>query len=139
MTQIKKLSENRICILMLAFAAMFLVMAARLYSIQIKNGQSYAENAKATVVRTIQTPSIRGNIYDKYGRVLAENKVEYNLMLDLSVKSSGETENILALIEVMERFGIEININDFPIKNYGGTYQFDFTGQSREKQWKTSF
>ena len=137
MTLIKKLSENRICILMLAFAAMFLVMAARLYSIQIKNGQSYAENAKATVVRTIQTPSIRGNIYDKYGRVLAENKVEYNLMLDLSVKSSGETENILALIEVMERFGIEININDFPIKNYGGTYQFDFTGQSREKQWKT--
>ena len=67
---------------------------------------------------------------------MAENKVKYDLKIDLSVKGSGNIDDIVKLIKAMGDYGVVIN-NNFPITNLSGNYTFDFSGAEGEKRWKT--
>ena len=89
----------RLKIFVAVILSLFISVAARLYYIQIVKGEEYMNNAAATVIRTVEYPAARGNIYDKYGRALAENKVKYDLKIDLSVKGSGNIDDIIKLIK----------------------------------------
>ena len=126
----------RLKIFVAVILSLFISVAARLYYIQIVKGEEYMNNAAATVIRTVEYPAARGNIYDKYGRALAENKVKYDLKIDLSVKGSGNIDDIVKLIKAMGDYGVVIN-NNFPITNLSGNYTFDFSGAEGEKRWKT--
>ena len=133
----KRLFKNRIAVLLFAVAAMFTVVTVRLYLVQILNGEEYEQSAAATVIRSVSTSSPRGTIYDRYGRVLAQDKVMYNAVIDLSTEKSGSIEDMENLLNALDNYGIEYNADELPIIKTQNGFEFDFASKKAEKRWKS--
>lgn len=71
------LPQARSFVLIGVFAVMFLILAARVFYLQIIKGEEYAENFRLQIKREITLHGTRGNIYDKNGKLLARNKIVY--------------------------------------------------------------
>ena len=74
---LKRVLSSRIFALALVFTGMFLVLAAKLFDLQIINGESYLEDYVQMIEKTVTTPGTRGNIYDRNGKLLAYNELAY--------------------------------------------------------------
>jgi penicillin-binding protein 2 len=61
-----------------------LLIAARFWFVQVVSGDYYLEMAENNRVRELPLKAPRGLIYERQGRLLAENVPSYNLMLDPS-------------------------------------------------------
>ena len=72
-----KKKATRSFVLIGVFAVMFLILAARVFYLQIIKGEEYAENFRLQIKREITLHGTRGNIYDKNGKLLAGNKIVY--------------------------------------------------------------
>lgn len=59
----------------------FSVLTARLGYLQITNGRTYAAKAEANSTVTVSTPSPRGLIYDRKGRLLVANVASYTIKI----------------------------------------------------------
>jgi penicillin-binding protein 2 len=67
-------SENRIRLLRIFFIGLFVLYAARLFSMQILSGEFYRSRAQNIARRTTVIPAQRGEIFDRsFGRPLALN------------------------------------------------------------------
>ena len=80
------------------FVAVSLVYIARLITIQIASQDYYTETVVTkTYTRTEPIQAQRGEIYDRNGKVLVENKYTYDLYLDGGSfpKSNEDKNNIL--------------------------------------------
>jgi penicillin-binding protein 2 len=71
----------------LAFLAVFIttlcvVYAVFLYKLQIVEGAAYYEQSQNSIVTTQTVTGARGNILDRYGRVLVSNSICNNLIID---------------------------------------------------------
>ena len=133
----KRLFKNRIAVLLFAAAAMFTVVTVRLYLLQILNGEEYEQSTAATVIRSVSTSSPRGTIYDRYRRILAQDKVMYNAVIDLSTEKSGSIEEVESLLKALNDYGIEYNADELPIIKTENGFEFDFSSEEAEKRWKT--
>jgi len=51
----------------------------KLYDLQIVNGQNYLEQSEKRLVREVQLQAPRGEIYDRYGKLLVTNEIGYDL------------------------------------------------------------
>lgn len=71
------LPQARSFVLIGVFAVMFLILAARVFYLQIIKGEEYAENFRLQIKREITLHGTRGNIYDKNGKLLEGNKIVY--------------------------------------------------------------
>ena len=69
--------QARSFVLIGVFAVMFLILADRVFYLQIMKGEEYAENFRLQIKREITLHGTRGNIYDKNGKLLAGNKIVY--------------------------------------------------------------
>src|ERR671926_226829 len=65
--------QVRVVTLAVLIAAVFLVLGARLWYLQVLTGQDYTLAARATQHTDIKIPAQRGVIYDRNGKVLANN------------------------------------------------------------------
>ncbi len=79
-----------------------------LYSIQVVNRAAYQEEGRNTVTRIETVPAARGDILDRYGRVLVTNAVSYDIHIERSALVTDEDPNgiLLALIDLTEKAGI---------------------------------
>ncbi len=115
------------------------VVIVRLYGLQIRNGAGYYETYVAKTKREIQTPAVRGNIYDRNGNLLAGNEVVYNLTikdLDVYDKKSGEyNEMLLRLIHLLRRFDIAIEAECPVVVNEHDEYEYMEVSESRIKRF----
>ena len=125
----------RIIVVMAVVVFMFIVLTIRLYILQIKNGEEHLNEAKATSLRTIPIESQRGTIYDKWGVPLAENKVVYEIKMDLSMEYDNVNDIIINLIRLLNSKGENIKYN-LPITETE-PFQYTFTSENAEKRWKT--
>lgn len=50
-----------------------IVLAARLYFLQVMSGEIYAQEAQESILRTKTIPAQRGNIYDRNGKLLVKS------------------------------------------------------------------
>jgi len=64
---------------LLLMALAFLVLAARLYQVQLLEGARYLELSWANFVSVRREVALRGMIYDRAGRLLADNRPAFNL------------------------------------------------------------
>ena len=113
----KTIKKDRLIILAVVFAVLLAVYVVALYDLQIVQGQKYYEESRNNVVTTSTVTAVRGNILDRYGRVLVENKTCYNLIINTSeLFADGVDANasILQLVSMVREYGDDY-IDDLPI------------------------
>lgn len=104
----KKINTKRTWILFGLILAVCLVFGLVLIQIQIVHGQSYSELATKGATRSQVIQAARGEITDRYGRPLVQNKVGYNVTLDKAYLTRGEeNEIILRLLKLLSAAGDE--------------------------------
>ena len=89
------------------FAAILLAFAAVLYQTQIVHGKDYLDRAFTSVQQVETVESVRGELLDRYGRVLVSNAVSYHVTLDTSLMGEGRNETLSRLLELCRERGVE--------------------------------
>ena len=62
-----------------AVSAAFLVLLGRLWQLQVLAGEHYFKKSADNFVKELELPAVRGQIRDRKGRVLADNRPSYNV------------------------------------------------------------
>ena len=121
----KSIRPGRIAVLALILAALLVIFFVAIYKLQIIEGNAYYEESLNSVTTTQRVRAARGNILDRYGRVLISNTSANSLMLNYSDLKAQEDPNaaILRMVQLVEEAGDEYN-DDLPVTM---TPPFDYT------------
>jgi hypothetical protein len=106
---------NRIVRWRLTFLAVLVpllltVFVARLFQLQILEGQLYRDQAYENRIRTISIPSPRGVVYDRNGVLLVRNVPQFNVMITpaLLPDSPAEVEAIYQRISALTGVPVDL-------------------------------
>lgn len=125
------IKKDRLLILASVFAVLLVVYIVFLYKLQIVEGERYyAENRNYTISNSTVTAA-RGNILDRYGRIIVSNKSSYNLVINTNElfpddDSVDANKMILELVELIRSYGDDY-IDELPITT---APPFEFTEMS---------
>ncbi|WP_077609518.1 penicillin-binding transpeptidase domain-containing protein [Clostridium sp. Marseille-P2415] len=72
----------RLAILCIFFGFLFLALIFRLYRLQIIEGATNQEEFMSSIMKTRRIAGSRGNIYDRNGKLLASNRLSYDITLE---------------------------------------------------------
>ncbi len=117
---VRRVVTSRIFLMFLIFTSMFLVLAVKLFDMQIVHGNQYLREYVSKTYETVYTPGTRGNIYDSKGNVLAHNELAYSVMIrDTGTYRGNQAMNLMLyrLIHILENHGetvepkLELDIN----------------------------
>ncbi len=64
-----------------AVAGCFLVLVGRLYQLQVMSGDYYMRKSADNFVKELELPATRGQIRDRKGRILVDNRPAYNVYI----------------------------------------------------------
>ena len=100
-------------LILVLLLAVYLVF---LYRLQIVEGEKYYNRSNEISTTTRPVTAARGNILDRYGRVLVSNSECYNLQIDTDKLFANEDPNavILELVKMVQGFG-DSYTDDLPI------------------------
>ena len=106
----------RLAVLAVIFAVLLSIYLVALYRLQIIEGAAYYAESENSVVTTERIQAARGNILDRYGRVLVSNSSCNNLSINITELFDQDDPNaiILELCSAVENFGDEY-IDTLPI------------------------
>lgn len=98
------------------FAVIMLVYLVFLYNLQIIQGEKYYHRNEEIQQETKAVTAARGNIMDRYGRILVSNKECYNIKVDTTKLFAGDDPNavILELVDMVASYGDQYT-DDLPI------------------------
>ena len=101
------IKPGRLAFLIGLFVVAMSIYLVSLYRLQIIEGEKYYRVNTANVVTKKAVPAARGNIYDRYGRLLVSNSSCNNITIDTAELFEQEDPNacILQLITAMELYG----------------------------------
>lgn len=97
----RKIAKKKLTVLLIILAFIFAVLLARLAYLQLIETHRYQVMARDNLVRVIPITAPRGEIRDRNGELLVDNKPVYTLSLyffGVSEKQQKEVENLLAQI-----------------------------------------
>lgn len=100
--------------LLVLFLIIYLIF---LYKLQIVEGDIYYKRSEAITDTKVAVTAARGNILDRYGRILVSNKECYNLKINTDKLFSNNDDpngTILELIDMVQQFG-DVYTDDLPI------------------------
>lgn len=80
--QLKK-NDPQLQLLALLLCSGFLVLLAGLWWVQVVNANRFRESVETQSFRTVRLPAVRGEIFDRDGIALAENRPNYRISLYL--------------------------------------------------------
>ncbi len=134
--RLNELVKNRLFVLLVAVAIIFIVLICRLFYMQIVNGDEASERITSSVTREVTIPAARGNIYDRYGRPLAVNEAAFSVEIDdsITVDYEDKTAQVVSLYEKLKENGYTVTDN-LPVSG-GENPEFTISGDELEK-WKT--
>ena len=87
-----------LCVILFAFAWV-------LYDLQYVHGAEYLEQSQRRIARTETVEAARGEILDRYGRVLVTNQESYNVSLDTSFMNGEENAILTQLLAICREEG----------------------------------
>ena len=77
----------------------FCILMARVFSLQIVQGENYMDNFTLSIEKEISIPGSRGNIYDRNGELLAYNELAYSVTITDTIESGeGKNEKLNGII-----------------------------------------
>ena len=108
--------DGRIAALIVLMLILLTVYAYELYQLQIIEGEKYYNQSNEITTEERPITAARGNILDRYGRVLVSNTEVYNLTIDTTKLFANENPNetILGLVNMVEGYG-DAYTDDLPI------------------------
>lgn len=131
--------KSRLAVASVLMICLFSLLLWRMFDLQIVKGEEYQNDYTLKIVKERTLNSTRGNIYDRYGKLLAYNELAYSITIEdngtyssTAVKNESLNAEIAQIITALEKNGDSI-VNDFKINlNNDGSYSFNVTGTS----WK---
>lgn len=126
---VAKWRQNLVILFAVLIALIFII---RLMTMQIVEGESYRSYLTEgySVTKTIEAS--RGDIVDRYGRSLADNRVRYDITFDKNnIVKNSENSVILELIAILEENGEEW-IDNLPLSK-AAPFEYEGTEKSRTK------
>jgi len=97
----------RVVTALIALALVFFILALRMWYLQVVRGEYFAEKSENNRLKTVFIPPQRGEIHDREGRPLAQNRASFNI--ELVWEESPDPEATLSkLAEVLDRTPEEI-------------------------------
>lgn len=131
---LKKL-QDRFTVTMIAFVLVFSIIILRLTSIMIVDGATYREDAENRIFKSISLAAPRGEIRDRYGRLLAGNRPSFTVQIMKNEIANAELNEVaLKLMNIFEKNG-DSYVDDFPIViNEDGSFEFTYDRSITE--WK---
>lgn len=119
---------------LMAFACIVgIIYIYKLFDLQVVNGADYREQSEKRLVREVTTTAPRGNIYDRYGKLMVTSETGYNVQLYYTkIDKVTLNDNLLKLANILEGNG-DTYYNNFPI-NFE-TLEFN-KSEEAAKNWK---
>ena len=104
------LDDDRFRILLLGvlFFLAFAGIALRLYYLQLHRGEEHRRRITGQSVRHIRQPGVRGSIYSADGKLLAGDRVTYDLVFFLSEMRLAARERKMAPVDYMAECAAEL-------------------------------
>jgi len=132
---IKRFFSDRLNILKLIILFILVVMIFRLADLQIVKGEYYRIKSDTIRTRNIPVTAPRGKIVDKFGRVIADNKQSYSvIMVKTDVSEEKLNDVALSIANILEsngdKYKDEVPILLNPIR---------FSYYDKESDWKNKY
>lgn len=142
MGMFKRFFENRMAVLISVCALMAIVLLVATVKLQIVQGEYYKQIASTRTYKSTVIRAPRGEITDRYGRVLAGNKSASSVIIDYDFDSIEQLNDIIkTLLEIVSDCGEKYE-DKFPV-SMSAPYRFRFdevTGLSlTEEEWKKKY
>ncbi len=116
---------KRFTILKFLTVIIVLVLAARLYNLQVINGEAYLKTSSLRATSVVKDKAPRGAIKDRNGKDLVTNREGYSLLwLKTATPDSEVNEMLLKLCDILGEAGHEFT-DSLPISYY--PYEYTFT------------
>ena len=87
-------------LLYIFLSVIFIILALQFYKLQISETTLYAEKSIENSVKIVTQFPVRGNIYDRDGRMIVDNRPAFSLYLIPAEASDKTVEEIAGLINV---------------------------------------
>lgn len=129
----KAFFSSRLVPVTAVYLVLFAILINRLFQIQITDGDTYSKNAGETKEKVRTIKASRGNIYDCNGRLLAYNKLAYNVVYTADKTSNAltsEEKNLIVYntIKIIENNGGSLSVETFMQADKRGRLEFTVDG-----------
>jgi penicillin-binding protein 2 len=91
--------ESRLRVAFLILLALFLVVGARLFQLQVVEGARYYRLSEQNRIRRFITPAPRGKVLDRNGRLLADDRPSFSILL---VPAEADSAGVTLLARLLE-------------------------------------
>jgi len=100
-------SRGRVSVLSLVLVLLLVLYLTTLYKLQIVEGEAYYESSTNSRISYKTVKAARGDVLDRYGRVLVSNRTCNNIVIDTDELFEQEDPNaiILEAVEICESYG----------------------------------
>ena len=110
--------KRRIVYTMYIIIAAFVVLAGRLFQLQIIQGEEYRRLSENNCIRLQSIAPLRGKILDRHGEILAENRPAFNLsVIPRDAKPLEETLSRLLKKTHRDRYRDRYRIHVWPFRS----------------------
>ena len=101
----KTISKGRVTAMAVMLMLLVSVYLVFLYNLQIIEGEDYYSRSSETTTKQETVNAARGDLLDRYGRVLISNKECYNLTIDTDKLFAGSDPNavLLELVDMVQQ------------------------------------
>lgn len=134
--------KSRLFPVTVVIIVLFSILVHQLFVLQIREGEEHMENFVYKSRKTLTIDSVRGNIHDCNGNLLAYNELSYSVVFSndtaqaAKAKELGISENelknqiVYETIKILEQNGDELTL-DFPIR-LNADNEFEFTVKDQQ-------
>ncbi len=133
----KKLPNSRLYQVIGLVIILMLLLCIRLFVLTVIQQEKWEASAESQNTKEVVTAAPRGEILDRYGRLLAGNKQIFTVTFNVSGMDTRQiNDSCYSLVKLLEKNGDEY-VDNFPIK-ITKSGKFYYTYDSDKKKWLKS-
>ncbi|MEI6084287.1 MAG: penicillin-binding protein 2 [Verrucomicrobiota bacterium] len=117
-------ANSRLTALAFIMVAGFAILLIALFRVQVVNSDRYGDREEAQSLRRIRLPSARGEIVDRAGRVLANNRPSYDIAISLDqlgrISKRQDAVRIAAtnIVSISRVLNLPVSVTETDVKNH---------------------
>ncbi len=115
--------QSRFAAAGLVATALFLVLAGRLFALQISRGEEFFEKSVNNFVKESRLPADRGMILDAQGRILVDNRPSYNVTLTPAFCQPSGAPKDYCLGEVLPKLSTYLSLSEEEVRRVEAQYR----------------